>query len=79
VSLPVAIVDALNASDVEYGEVLVYEVDTQGLRFSFIDCHIVTLRFTDFKGMTMIHVLYCSTIIVMSVVYCMGSLCRRRS
>jgi len=50
VSLPVAIVDALNDTDVEYGEVLVYDLDTQGVRFSFIDCHVATLRFTDFNG-----------------------------
>ena len=52
VLLPVAIVDVLNTTDVEYGEVLVYELDTRSVRFSFVECNIVTLRFTDFKGIT---------------------------
>lgn len=51
VSLPAAIVDALGDSDIEYGEVLVYELTTDFLRFGPpTECYIATLRFTDFTG-----------------------------
>ena len=46
-----AIVDALDDDDVEYGEVLVYELTTDVLRFSTVtECYVATLRFTDFAG-----------------------------
>lgn len=51
VSLPVAIVDTLNDEEVEYGEVLVYELTRDFLRNSpTTECYIATLRFTDFAG-----------------------------
>lgn len=42
--------DALNDDDVEYGEVLVYEVTTDFVRLGVTECNIVSLRFTDFDG-----------------------------
>ena len=51
VSLPVAIVDTLQDDDVEYGEVLVYELTSDFLRNQpSTRCYIATLRFTDFTG-----------------------------
>ena len=46
-----AIVDTLQDVDVEYGEVLVYELTRDVLRNdAFIECYTATLRFTDFAG-----------------------------
>ena len=45
-SLPAAIVDALNDDVVEDGEVLVYELT----RDEMTQCYVATLRFTDLDG-----------------------------
>lgn len=43
--------DTLQDADVEYGEVLVYEVSRDSLRDDpSTECHTATLRFTDFTG-----------------------------
>ena len=46
-----AIVDTLRDTDVEYGEVLVYELSRDFLRNDpLTECYTATLRFTDFAG-----------------------------
>lgn len=50
--------DALNDDDVEYGEVLVYEVTTDFIRLGVTECNIVSLRFTDFDGKSYFKVSY---------------------
>lgn len=46
-----AVVDTLQDADVEYGEVLVYELTSDLLQNDpSTECYTATLRFTDFAG-----------------------------
>ena len=60
ITLPVAIVNLINNTNVMHGEVLVYDVDVTAATAAneTVGCTIVTLRFTEFTGMCWYHPVY---------------------